>query len=124
MLGGRPFPLHGESTVELSWAMVAVFGDKYINDPKIPKLAARNQLTMLDFMDGKSEADALARGDYAAIQRSTIRKVQLLSEFLNLAATNRLRTDRWEQNIVAWIASRPWTRWAVPIMVRSLVSAR
>jgi len=106
--------VNNSNSLELSAALVELFGDGYISKSRIRKLAERNNLTMLDFVDGEEEALAFLRKDYALIQRSTIRKVQLLSEFLNLAATSRLKTDRWEQNAVAWVANRPWTRWAVP----------
>lgn len=114
LLGGQPQVIKSSNCLELSWALVELFGDDYIGKPRIRKLAERNGLTMLDFVDGDEEALAFGRKDFPLIQRSTIRKVQILSEFLNLAATSRLKTDRWEQNVVAWAASKPWTRWGVP----------
>jgi hypothetical protein len=119
-LGGSPLsrqPLSAivSNALELSRTFSELLGDNYVNGkPRLKALAERNELTMRDFVDGKNEVLALRRKDYALLERSTNRKVQLLSEFLNLAATSRLRTDRWEHNTVAWVANRPWTRWAVP----------
>jgi hypothetical protein len=100
---------------ELSAALIGLYGADYIAHPRLRKLAERNRITMTDFLDGAEEALAHHRGDHAAIQRSTIRKVHILGDFILLTATNKLKTDKWRQNLVAWLARNQWPKFVIVV---------
>ena len=90
VLGGQPSSVPDHFKVDLGSRMIDLYGDNYA-DPnrRLMAVAEMNGIAMRDFLDGPDQAAALAQGDYAAVDRSTLRKVDVLLAIADKANTGR-----------------------------------
>ena len=56
-------------------------------------MMVNNNLSLEDFLSGEEEADAYKDGKLLKIQQSTLRKVNVLSNLLDLSVSSKLKTN-------------------------------
>lgn len=98
--GGEPFSIHEATRRNLARMLVELYGVKYIGHPRLEMLARKNEIGMLDFLNGEEEARAFDNKKYMALHRSTLRKVDIISDIAVRAADGTLATNtsRWKLN--------------------------
>lgn len=92
VLGGRPVDPGDTHTLDLARILRDIYGPGYVAPPRLLTLARLNGLPTRGYLDGKAEAEAFERGQYAAVKRSTLLKLQLIVDVLHLARENALKT--------------------------------
>lgn len=81
--------------LDLASALIDIYGDSYIEDGekgKLLELAELNQLSTLDALKGKEEAEAFIKGEYNKIKQSTLRKVDCITDIFDKTAKGKLKT--------------------------------
>jgi hypothetical protein len=101
ILGGEPYILDDSKKVDLSRVLVAIYGNAYTSHPRIGSLMALNYITAKDQLDGQGEADAFENKEYVKLHQSTLRKVDVFSNFLGRALDGSLKTNTTWKDINA-----------------------
>ena len=97
ILGGEPVEIDESKKFDLSRALVAMYGNAYISHPRIEKLMERNRITTKDLLNGQGEADAFDNHEYVKLHQSTLRKVDVLANFLGRTLDGSLKTNaKWK----------------------------
>ncbi len=118
VLQGKPEELHENQLVELSRLLKAIYGDNYIQHPRLQSLVEKNNLSYPEFLDGKAEADAFRNKEYVKLHQSTLRKVHVIANILERAANGSLKTNSSQKDIYGdyliaffeWIKENPITK--------------
>ena len=92
VLGGAPAELAEGRKIDLARLLKDIYGAHYVAPPRLLGLARLNGLPTRDYLDGKAEAEAFERGQYGAVKRSTLVKLQLVLDVLHLAHEGALTT--------------------------------
>ena len=96
VLGGEPVEIDEARKVDLSRALVALYGTGYIGHPRLANLIERNRITNRDFLTGQEEANAFDAKDYVKLHQSTLRKADILANILGRTVDGTLKTNaRW-----------------------------
>jgi hypothetical protein len=69
------------------------YGDEYARHPKLPNLAALNNLQKRFFLAGREEAAKFASGDIGAVRNSVSEKAHIVETLLRLLLDGSLRTQ-------------------------------
>lgn len=117
ILGG----VHGNSVIDdkqkfdLARELVVMYGRNYAphldsggRKGRIMSLIEMNKISDMDALTGEEEAAAFLNGDYLALQKSNLRKVDMFSTIFDSAHANKLKTyssliDRYGVHPVALI---------------------
>ena len=101
VLGGTSAAIPEAHKTDLARTLVDIYGSGYVAAPFLESLAKLNGLILTDFLAGDAEADAFERGNYLEVQRSTLTKVRLLFDILQLAhdRTLKSRATWWTMNV-------------------------
>ena len=91
VLGGSPKEIHDNSKIDLARLFIDLYGRQYSKHPRFESLYHLNKITMTDFLNGQEEANAFRKGDYVALHRSTLRKVDNMHSVISLANENDLK---------------------------------
>ena len=91
--GGQPIEIPEVCRHDLSRSLKELYGVNYINHPRLESLVKKNDITARDFLNGEEEANAFVNGQYVDLHRSTLRKVDAISDIFNRAVEGTLRTD-------------------------------
>lgn len=116
VLTGQPVHIEETKKFDLSRILIDIYGVGYADHPRLASVLTLNSIKPLDFLSGKEEADAFDQQDYAALHRSTLRKVDVLANLASRAHDRNLktRTTRWEMHggrlrtSVNWVAENRW----------------
>jgi hypothetical protein len=116
VLKGQPVHIEEAKKFDLSRMFIDIYGVGYADHPRLSSLLELNSIKPLDFLSGKEEADAFEKQDYAALHRSTLRKVDVLANLASRAHDRNLkpRTTWWEMHgghvrtVVIWVAENRW----------------
>lgn len=65
----------------LSALVAAIYGNNYVDHPKMPNLMDINKGRPRDFLTGKEEVDAFERKEYLKLHKSTMCKVYFFNQF-------------------------------------------
>ena len=92
--------------------LIDIYGPNYVEHPRMIKLLEKNGIEPRDFLTGEQEAAAFEREDYVALHRSTLRKVDVISDLAAKAHDGELRTNStwWDMHggrvwsVLRWIA--------------------
>lgn len=96
ILGGKPFSLDDNYKFDLSRALVSLYGNAYIEHPRLSKLIEKNNITEKDFLSGPQEAEAFEKNDYVKLHQSTLRKADILANLLGRTLDGSLKTNaKW-----------------------------
>lgn len=93
VLGGTPFTMPNEKTINLAKLLYNIYGCHYIKNPKLYNLIEENNLKHKDLLNGEEEGVAFKDADYVKLHRSTLKKVDAIYNILDLAYLNELQTD-------------------------------
>lgn len=101
ILGGTPSMIPETQRTDLARLLMDVYGSDYVAPPQFDNLVGLNILPTQGVLPGREEADAFERGEYAAVKRSTLAKVRLMFDILQLAHDRTLKTKAtwWELNV-------------------------
>ncbi|MEQ9063918.1 MAG: hypothetical protein RIE58_07060 [Vicingaceae bacterium] len=91
VLGGTPAEINDNLKVDLAGLLIDLYGKRYSPHPRMENLYRENRITMADFMTGEEEANAFEGGDYVALHRSTLRKVDNMQNVITLANEDDLK---------------------------------
>ena len=115
VLGGTPTIIPDNQKIDLARCLVAIYGIRYMNHPRMKNLLEANDISMQDFMSGEDEAKAFSEGKYLELHRSTLRKVDNMDNVLERIAdgiliTRSTKCDIYGQGVLAfleWFQERP-----------------
>ena len=93
ILEGLPNYFEDSHKFDLSRKIIALWGADYIEDPRLEKLAEKNNLFRKDFMKGKEEAMAFNNKEFVKLHQSTLRKVDILGNILEKVFEDTLKTN-------------------------------
>lgn len=93
VLKGNPEEIAETKLVDLSRLLVSIYGDNYIPHTRLTNLIDKNSISNKDFLAGKDEAEAFDKKQYVKLHQSTLRKVDVLSNIVELAANGSLKTN-------------------------------
>jgi hypothetical protein len=121
-LGGNPVALVPEDKrLDLSRLLINIYGVSYVEHPRIEKLMALNSISAKDFLNGKGEAEAFESKQFVKLHQSTLRKVDVLANFVGRAHAGDLKTRSswWEVNGRSFKASGEWVRehWLIGALI-------
>lgn len=91
-LGGKPVLLPERNLVDLADTFVAIYGRGYVPHPRLENIIRMNGISVHNFLSGPEEAQAFINKEYLKLQRSTLQKVDGISEVLMLHLEGKLRT--------------------------------
>lgn len=97
-LGNTSVEVPEESRHDLARILIAIYGAKYIDHPRLEKLIDKNKITARDFLVGADEAKAFENQEYVKLHQSTLRKVDVLANIAERAESGTLKTNAtwWE----------------------------
>lgn len=107
VLGGPRQGMPGRERIDLARLLADMFGPDAGSALHLASLARYNGLPVQGFLHGKAEADAFEHGQYAAVKRSTLAKVRLISDILDLARAGTLRVNAPAMLVPARRADQP-----------------
>lgn len=80
--------------IDMHASLVKEFGRRFASKPQLLSLAEMNDLSLAEVMTGDAELEALQRGDFPAVSRSTAKKAELIAQLLERYAEGRLVTGK------------------------------
>jgi hypothetical protein len=93
VLQGNPKEITESKLVDLSRLLISIYGDNYIPHTRLTNLIDKNSISNKDFLVGNDEAEAFGKQQYVKLHQSTLRKVDVLSNLVELAANGSLKTN-------------------------------
>ena len=94
-----PFRVREPFRCDLARLLVELYGVNYIGHPRLEMLAIKNDIGILDFLNGEEEARAFNDKRYVALHRSTLRKVDIISDIAFRAVDDTLVTNAKQREI-------------------------
>ena len=93
VLQGEPEKIDDSRMVDLSRLLISIYGDNYIQHPRLEKLAEKNCIANRDLLDGQSESEAFVNKQYVKLHQSTLRKVGIFANIVERASDGSLKTN-------------------------------
>lgn len=93
ILGGHPHTINDEMKIDLARMLIAMYGIGYIEHPRLESIIAKNKITDKNLLKGSEEATAFDHKNFLALQMSTLRKVDCMSNILERMNSNTLKTN-------------------------------
>lgn len=93
VLGGKPFVLDDHRKFDVAKLLVDIYGSSYAPHPRLQKLLALNEMKPLHFKSGAEEAAAFEKHEYVELHRSTLSKVDTVSDILFRVHDRTLKTN-------------------------------
>ena len=97
--GNEPFVIPELLRFDLARVLMELYGVNYVGHPRLEILAKKNEISTRDFLNGEKEARAFENGKYMALHRSTLRKVEIISDIAFRAVGDTLATDAKRKEI-------------------------
>ncbi|MEO1663451.1 MAG: hypothetical protein AAFU54_02335 [Chloroflexota bacterium] len=125
VLGGQPVTIDEDRLFDFSYLLKLKYGRTYIGKPNLKQLMDRNDISSSTFMLGAAEAIAFEKQEYVKLHQSTLRKVNVIHELLELEWYDDLQTDAsWIEtygyDVGFWI-DRIMAHWLFKLVVVILV---
>ena len=132
VLGGKDAELlavDDRNKADLSRLLINIYGLGYIDHPRLEKLLEKNNITRLDFLTGKQEAEAFKDKEFVKLHLSTLRKVDVLANIAGRAHDRGLKTNTswWDMHggrvmwAYNWITEHP--KWGFGGVVAAVLIA-
>lgn len=100
VLGGKiktSFNILEDDKIDLSQVLIILYGEKYIEHPRLEKICELNKIGRKDFLAGKDEAKAFKEQKYLDLHRSTLRKVEIINRIFERIVNGDLRhKGKWK----------------------------
>lgn len=117
ILNCHVFYLNDSKKYDLSRLLKLRFSRNYIEHTRLRSIAQHNDITTLNFLTGKQEADAFDNNEFKKLHLSTLRKVHIFEDIISRVEDNKLKTkatlrDIWGlncTNIINTIKEHPIT---------------
>lgn len=93
VLGGSPIIIPDHNKIDLASIMCKKYTKSYASHPRIINLMKLNNISTPYFLNGKEEAEAFNNKNYVKLSMSTVKKVDIFSNFLNLSIDNKLKVQ-------------------------------
>ncbi|MGP1386998.1 MAG: hypothetical protein ACTS2F_25800 [Thainema sp.] len=98
VLGGLPTHLGEDRKLDLSRTLINIYGNNYIDHPRLGKLMEKNRISSISFLYGKDEAKAFEAREFVKLHQSTLRKVNVIASILERTLQDDLKTNaKWHQ---------------------------
>lgn len=101
VLGGEPFTVDDSRKFDLARELINQYGPGYAphgENGRLHSLMDLNHITTLDALTGKQEAEAFDAGEYVTLHRSTLRKVDVMSNILERVLDGSIKTNAsWQE---------------------------
>lgn len=121
--------------IDLSRLFIDYYGVGYIENPRIESLMEYNKIKPKDFLSGAEEAKAFEHKEYIKLKLSTLRKVDVFSNFLTRAINNNLKTKaKFKetyglsfQGLYGYYQESAWLKlisWALTILISGWVGSK
>jgi len=92
-LKGKPIEFDNSKLFDLPRFIHNLYGPNYIGHPRLASIVKKNQITDLDFLDGKEEAQAFEERQYVKLHHSTLRKVDVIATIIEHVENGTLKTN-------------------------------
>jgi hypothetical protein len=92
VLGGDPSVIPDIKKFDLARGLVAKYGKRYAGHPRLQSLMKINRITDKSFLGGKDEAYAFKDKEFLKLHQSTLRKVDVMSNIMEMVLDGKLRT--------------------------------
>ena len=120
VLGTDPFLIPEDKRVDLPRILVDLFGVRYMGHPRLTKLIEKNKITQIDFLTGQQEADSFDAKEYVKLHQSTLRKVDVIANILEITLDGSLKTKaKWKEiygGYIPWFTEFIRTHWVVSLI--------
>lgn len=93
VLGGKPEIIQDNDKIDISRIFIDRYGVAYISHPRMESLLKKNHIAPKDYLNGEEEAKAFENKEYIKLHQSTLRKVDVISNILDRACENTLKTN-------------------------------
>lgn len=87
------FNIIDDHKIDLSNELLNIYGENYINHPRLSSLLELNKIIPKNFMSGKDESKSFEKKEFIKIHSSTISKVEALNHIIILVAESKLKTQ-------------------------------
>ena len=120
-LGGKKdhvYVVDNTKKLDLAIAFKQMFGDDYVDHPRMEGVFSKNDMTPKHFLSGPQEAEAFDNGEYFKLHQSTLGKVHAFADLVRLANDGKLKTNAtWYdlhggkiREVIGWALTHPvWT---------------
>ena len=92
VLGGKPIPIDENRLFDMATLLIDRYGPGYAKHPRLEKLMEINSISRKDALTGAEEAQAFEDKEYLKLHRSTLRKVDVISNIANRQLYGTLKT--------------------------------
>lgn len=99
VLGGTPEIITDDKKIDLALLLKNLYGQNYIEDPKMLNILKFNNIFPKNFLSGEQESIAFDSGDFYKLSMSTSSKVRAFSNIIDLAIDNSLKTNTPKLNL-------------------------
>lgn len=111
-----PTILQDSQKIDFARLLINLFGNRYINHPRMESLYKLNGIRPLFFLNGKEEAEAFDKHEYVKLHQSTLSKVDIYSNLLDRTIKGIIITNaKWyevygvtPQGIFEYCRSKWW----------------
>lgn len=93
VLGGVPTEIEDYLKIDLGRLLVDLYGNKYIEHPRFEMLCKKNNVTMMNFLSGKEEAEAFENCEYVRLHQSILRKVDNMQSIIERSFENDIKIN-------------------------------
>ncbi len=107
VLAGEPTRIAEEKKFDLAYAMYIIYGDNYLDGPKLQAITKKNEMNIIGMLSGKEEADAFKNKQFLKIHQSTLRKTDVIANTFYKAVNRTLKTNS------SWLKQHGYTIQAV-----------
>ena len=122
-LGGKPLEIPESHRRDLARLLQDLYGSSYVRHPRLEGLVEKNDITHPHFLSGQAEAEAFKERDYVKLHQSTLRKVHVISDIIDLTSAGRLKTDARLKEIYGGYFTLARTRGLRLIMIGGSVAS-
>ena len=118
VLGLKPTILHDHQKVDFADLLKKLYGDNYIEHPRMDSICRFNSISSTGYMSGPDEAAAFEKQEYTKLHQSALAKVEMYSNILKKAINGTLKTKaKWYeiyglsiQGIFSFVGSKWWLK--------------
>ena len=96
VLGGEPYIISDEKKYDLGSKIIDIYSKKVFSHPRLADAIKVNRISDKDFLSGAEEAEAFTNGKYVKLHQSTLRKVDVFHNIIDLILQHQLKTKaKW-----------------------------